>query len=240
LIEWIELNQILGFSHFYFYDRSISKEVACILKEYVARGVATVTRWDGSRPNNQGRIRENNMYGTFNDCLYRNMYNYKYLSYFDVDEFLVPKKHENLIDLMEDMDKKEKNMASASFRNVFFYRQRPDGPNTTDTKLNMMKKTSRNLFIHPDGTRSKFICKPTEVVEPGVHVLLETRTSQMKQVTVDLDLGFMHHYRSSCEKSYPCLKLKSKVDTSIWKWKKVLTEAMEKQNIAQLCKLRPR
>jgi Glycosyltransferase family 92 len=179
------------------------------------------------------------MYVTFYDCIYRYMYMYKYIAKFDVDEFLLPKKHKDLVDLMEDMERKEKNMASLSFRNVFFYRQWASDPNANESELITMTKTRRSAYVYPDGTRSKLICKPTEVIEPGVHVLLETRTSQMKQVTLELDLGYSRHYRSSCEKK-GCLKSKSEIDTSTWKWKSALTEAMDKQNIAELCKLKPR
>jgi Glycosyltransferase family 92 len=239
LIEWIEFNQLQGISHFYFYHQGTTNDIACILKEYATKGIVTVTPWD---PNGLSRsqIRSNNMYVTIYDCFYRNMYSYKYLAKFDVDEYLVAKKHKNLIDLMEDEEKKDKNMASISFRNVFFYTEWPDNPKANGSKLLTMRKTSRTAFVHPDGTRSKYICKPTEVVEPGVHVLVETRTSQQKQVTLELDKGFSYHYRASCEKKFECLTLKSEVDTTMWKWKSALTEAMDKQNISRLCKLKPR
>jgi len=244
IIEWIEFNKLLGVSHFYLYDQSIAKNVTCVLKEYALRGMVTLLDWDGSpyrstAKNNE--IRAYNMFAAFNDCLYRGMYKHKYLAFYDVDEYFMPKKHKDLIALMEDMERQDKNMASLTFRNTFFYTQWPDDPNANNSHLVTMRKTRRKVDFHRVNERSKYICKPEEVLEVGNHFVWETRTSQMKQVTLGLDVGFLHHYRSSCESGNTCLNLKSEIDTSMWKWKNQLTKAVTslQQSIGKKCELTP-
>lgn len=236
MIEWIELSRLLGVNHFYMYRQSVTENITCVLNEYAEKGLVTIVDWDGSPYKPDVGIRANNLFGCFNDCLYRAMYRHKYLAFYDIDEFLVPKKHKDLIDLMEDMVNKDKNTVAIVFRNTFFYTQYPDDPNANNTNLMSMRKTRRMTEFHNAGIRSKYICKPEEAIEIGNHLLWETRTTQMKHAMLGLDVAYMHHYRSVCAKK-DCLKFPTVIDTSIWKWKNVLTEAMAQQNVGQVCEL---
>ncbi|KOB74601.1 Uncharacterized protein OBRU01_08790 [Operophtera brumata] len=45
LIEWFELNRLLGVSHFYMYNESLSAPVGCVLDHYRRQGLITLLPW---------------------------------------------------------------------------------------------------------------------------------------------------------------------------------------------------
>ena len=61
----------------------------------------------------------------YNDCLYRNMYRYKYIALLDIDEVILPIEEDNWSDLMKKVKElaykiKKEERASYNFRNVYF------------------------------------------------------------------------------------------------------------------------
>jgi hypothetical protein len=238
------MNRLLGITHFYLYQHSITPNVSCVMKEYAEEGLVTVIDWTSGPYKSVDEIRSENMLAALNDCFYRGMYKHKYLAYFDLDEYLIPKKHDDLIDLMKDFEKKEANLASLTFLNVFFYLQWPDDPEAKNSQLITIAKTRRKISINAflNEFKSKYICKPEELVEGGGHYLWETRTSQMKQITLNPDTGLTHHYRIICETNkrvVNCLNANSTVDKSTWKWKIPLQKALSQQSVSKKCELTP-
>ena len=57
----------------------------------------------------------------YNDCLYRNMYRYEYITLLDTDEVIVPTNLTNWADLMEELVKEASDKVSWVFRNVYFF-----------------------------------------------------------------------------------------------------------------------
>lgn len=45
LMEWFEMNQQLGVSHFYMYNGSLSRGVECLLQNYLKEGLVTLLPW---------------------------------------------------------------------------------------------------------------------------------------------------------------------------------------------------
>jgi hypothetical protein len=235
------MNRLLGITHFYLYQHYITPNVTCVMREYAEQGLVTVIDWTYGPYISVDEIRMENMFAALNDCLYRGMYKHKYLALFDLDEYLIPKKHNDLIDLMKDYEKKEANLATLSFLNVFFYLQWPDDPDAKKSQLITVAKTRRLTVLSLPGVRCKYICKPEEVVEAGNHFLWEARTSQMKQVTLNPDTGLSHHYRIQCELEgvTNCANANSTVDKSTWKWKSPLQKALSQQSVSKKCELTP-
>ena len=99
----------------------------------------------------------------------------------DLDEFLIPRTHDNLTSLLDELNKA--NIASFSFQNVFFYLYWANDtsvmkdlalngiPDTSDTYLLTMYKTRRLAKTHRHGSRSKYVVKPENVVECGNHAV---------------------------------------------------------------------
>ena len=51
LVEWLELNQILGATQFTIYKDNVSKQVSCVLDYYQDLGIIEVLSWDFEVPN---------------------------------------------------------------------------------------------------------------------------------------------------------------------------------------------
>lgn len=128
VVEFVEYYQQLRVKHFTFYNSSTTPEVSRVLEYYVKKKIATVLNWQlPSQYVYEKTLRHEGLFASINDCLYRNTFheNFEYVGIFGTDDFLVPKKHENLMELMEFLDPYNNNIdgryASFVFRNVFFY-----------------------------------------------------------------------------------------------------------------------
>lgn len=93
LLEYLELNAILGVSHFTFYNHTLGPRASCALQNYMDEGATVInstidgvtmsyTRptvsllpWD-LRMRSQKEIRTEGLFAALNDCLYRSMYRY--------------------------------------------------------------------------------------------------------------------------------------------------------------------
>lgn len=96
LLEFLELNTILGASHFTFYNHTLGSRASCVLKHYIngdflngdssngskseyrrpaanQRATVNVLPWD-LRMRSQKDIRTEGLFAALNDCVYRNMY----------------------------------------------------------------------------------------------------------------------------------------------------------------------
>lgn len=88
LMEFIELNSILGVSHFTLYNHTIGPRAACVLRHYMEgssrnssnetnyikpKATVTLLPWD-LRMRSQKEIRTEGLFAALNDCLYRSMY----------------------------------------------------------------------------------------------------------------------------------------------------------------------
>jgi hypothetical protein len=217
----------------------MSSNLSCVLDHYVSQGLVTVLDWNGVPFVSQKEIRTENMFAALNDCLYRGMHKHKYLAFLDFDEYLMPKKHDSLTQLLQDAEKKEGNFSTVMFRNAFFYLQWPDDGDASNTHLMTMKKTRRRKDLHRVNTRSKYICKPEEVVEVGNHFVWESRSSKMKELVLGMDEGFLHHYRICEFGGDDCVTQQSEVDRTTWRWKSALTTAVDKvqQRLGRVCDL---
>lgn len=100
LMEFVELNYLLGIGHFTFYKNTIGPNVECVLDRYIKDKLITVLPWTLDMVSKQ-EIRTEGMFAALNDCLYRNMYKSKYVAFLDIDEIIVPKQNDTLIQLIK-------------------------------------------------------------------------------------------------------------------------------------------
>ena len=135
LIEFIELNKILGVTKFTFYNHTMSDEVSCVLNYYMnEEHSVSVMSWD-LKVDSQTEIRTEGLFAALNDCLYRNMNDFHYLMLIDFDEFIIPHMNESIPDMLEYLNSNKvlmkngrklfhpKLTSSYSFQNAFFYLQ---------------------------------------------------------------------------------------------------------------------
>lgn len=100
MIEFLELNTLLGINHFFLYNDTASNQVNCILRDYVANGRVTVFPWKLDMVS-QKEIRTEGLFAALNDCLYRTMYHYSHIALIDLDEFIVPRHNETLQEFIQ-------------------------------------------------------------------------------------------------------------------------------------------
>lgn len=100
LVEFIELNSLLGVSHFYFYNHTCSEQVSCVLSDYTIQGRVSVLPWQLDIAS-QTEIRTEGLFAALNDCLYRTMYRFSHIALIDLDEFIVPRHNDTLQEFIQ-------------------------------------------------------------------------------------------------------------------------------------------
>ena len=104
LVSFIELNKILGVSKFIIYNESMSERISCVLKYYKEQEKkVSLLAWNLFKESNisMSNMRNRGVMASINDCFYRNMNKYQYLFSVDLDEFIVPKMHETIPEMLE-------------------------------------------------------------------------------------------------------------------------------------------
>jgi len=137
LVEWIELLGLLGAHKVFFYELAVHPNISKVLQYYTSTGQVDVTplTLPGGQPNDP-RLRHiflgkkvnhkrQNEVIPYNDCLYRNLYQYEYIALLDIDEVIMPTQADGWKDLMKEVDRRSRlsrndSRASYNFRNVYF------------------------------------------------------------------------------------------------------------------------
>ncbi|XP_016839948.2 uncharacterized protein LOC100118938 [Nasonia vitripennis] len=256
LVEFIELQRILGASHVTLYNDTLGSEAGCALSYYEGKGLVQLLPWHHLDMVSQREIRTEGLFAALNDCLYRSMYAYEYLALLDLDEFIVPRREESIPELIGWLQRQQrqqpgpaagrasgKGAAGAySFQNAFFYLQWPDDPyvrtsrRATEAGLITLRKTRRRAKLHPHKQRSKYVCRPRDVLEAGNHFVWEFVPGH-GTVNVPADAAILHHYRVCEFGGDDCVKTASIVDRTAYKYLDRLADRVEAvwQELALLC-----
>ncbi|GLV44982.1 uncharacterized protein CBL_14446 [Carabus blaptoides fortunei] len=245
LLEFIELNMILGVQHFTFYNHTIGKEVDCILRDYIAKGIVTMLPWKLNMAS-QKEIRTEGLFAALNDCLYRSMYRYSHVALVDLDEYIIPRHNDTLPQLLKWLGTRlnTRTTGSYSFQNAFFYLQWGDDPsilqttNSIESGLVTLRKTRRRAKLHPHKQRSKYICRPEFIVEAGNHFVWEFIPGH-GTLNVPADAAILHHYRVCEFGGDDCVKTASTVDAMAYRYKERLISRVSDHfyQMKQTCQL---
>lgn len=139
LVEWLELLELMGASKVFLYNLNINENTSRVLKYYERRGFVVLSQLTlpGDQPNlpeyqhtylkTKTTSKRQNELIPYNDCLYRNLYSFKYLALLDIDEIIMPLGEEtswsSLMKNVETLSLRQQNYSRASynFRNVYFF-----------------------------------------------------------------------------------------------------------------------
>ncbi|XP_024080390.1 uncharacterized protein LOC106668281 isoform X2 [Cimex lectularius] len=243
MLEFIELNSLLGMDHITFYNDSISSTTDCILRHYMRLGRVTVLPWKLDMAS-QREIRTEGLFAALNDCLYRSMYKFSFVALIDLDEIVMPKHNDTIQEFIEWMGTRinTKNTGSFSFQNAFFYLQWPDDKSLSndpfESSLTTLRKTRRRLKLHPHKQRSKYICRPEHVIEAGNHFVWEFIPGH-GTVNVPSDAAILNHYRVCEFGGDDCVKSVSVVDRTAFRYKEKLVKRVREKwsQLRQECAL---
>ncbi|KAI5651766.1 glycosyltransferase family 92 domain-containing protein [Phthorimaea operculella] len=230
LIEWMEVNRLLGVSHFLMYNKTVSPRVGCVLEHYQRQGLVTLLPWKLPILS-KVEIRTEGQFAAFNDCLYRSMSKAAWLMPIDTDEVVFPRRTHTIPEMLSTfaatIKLPSKTPAAFLFRNAFFYTQWKDDPEAPSPLLTA-RKTRRLTTPHALKNRSKYVVRPRDVVELGNHFVWE-HAPGANSVGVPIENALLHHYRVNCEfDGVECLKLPSTIDRTAHAWAtKELYEAVQ-------------
>ena len=225
LIEWIEFVKILGASHIFLYQFSIHPNMAKVVEYYTMEGYVTMVpiTLPGDQPNRKRRrhrfleedkpVRQQNELLPLNDCLYRNIYSYKYILMMDIDEMIIPSKYVNWIDMLDDLESRNNGSIIDAYKapHVMFLPSERKNRNlgTVPRYLTMMKRLHRFAMIGPTRRGKSFYNTEKVLVVNNHHPELclpedgATRNNQpkggakCKVFLISPKSATMNHYRST-------------------------------------------
>ena len=205
LVEKIEMGRLFGAGRIVLYDTSISPSVDAVLRMYArewAEGRETlevvVLPW--KLPKESGEQIPIHYWAqelAMDDCLYRYKRLSKYIVFDDLDEFLVPFKHDNWSALVEERQKLNPKSIGWLFRSSVFSKNIPSvalgyEQDYLRYRSSILGLTMRDEYIYPKDIRPKLIVNPGVVEEMGVHLISKGTGSTD---ILPVDVGLLFHYR---------------------------------------------
>ncbi|KAK2153609.1 hypothetical protein LSH36_291g03049 [Paralvinella palmiformis] len=233
LLEWIELNGLLGADHIFIYNFTGPAALDPYLKYYERKGVLTVLPWDLpihfredlDEFSHDFRIVWNYAQtAMLNDCLYRNMFVARYLVYLDLDEFIIPQEADvwTWRRMIKHAGKNcTKDVGSYCARNGFFQMAAVNISNADTYNLTTALHTVMFRKIKDCFGRSKYIIIPERVQLLNIHFVQEYYNGLYKACILSPSVGFLHHYR-------PLNRHKpTETNLAAWKFKENVIKRMD-------------
>ena len=201
LIQWIEMNRILGADYFVFYNFSTSRHIDSILNFYSRKRLAEVAPWNISQfpSGSENEMHYLGQHAAMNDCLMRVKNISEFVVNCDLDEVIVP--HSNLTTWL-DVTKRLPNNGGYLFKSSFFRFNWENIENDFPEKaiaekygLIFLFKLRRENNTFPAGVRSKYISRTNVTRVMGTHVVFEMMPGYRTH-DVPAHIGLLHHYRT--------------------------------------------
>ncbi|KAM6954453.1 uncharacterized protein FYW47_013416 [Aplochiton taeniatus] len=190
-VQTMELYKLLGVQRVTIYNTSCGPDLERVLLHYRDEGTVEVVQWPidkflipskGCYYNiHPGDIHYYGQLTTLNDCIYRNMYQTKYLLLHDIDETIMPYQHANLHELMDHFQTQNPGVAVFGIRSFVFPKTQADS--SGKFKLPQWRNISGvNILehIYREPTRewvfnpAKMLINPRMVEQTSVHSVLKT------------------------------------------------------------------
>lgn len=190
LIEFLELSQILGASHITFYDLAMTKRVRNVLNYYHSKGLVSILAWN--LPSYIGK-HDLHYFGqvlSIMDCLFRSMRHLRFVAFNDLDEFIVPLRHDNMIALLEEIHMEEH--CGHCFQSVIFELSTDHEPGEASPLLTqrVVHRTSRSIPFW-----TKCVVDPRRIFEQGIHHISKPIEERYHTNEVDWKSARVFHYR---------------------------------------------
>ncbi|XP_047102399.1 uncharacterized protein LOC124721457 [Schistocerca piceifrons] len=252
LVEWIELLGILGADKIFFYELQVHPNISKVLRYYEKQGRVSVTplTLPGGQPNVPGfqhmylvrkvnHKRQNELI-PYNDCLYKNLYTYKYIALLDVDEVIMPINTASWRELMDIVERKSleirnETRASYNVRNVYFLDDLIHNHGwfkNIPKYMHMLQHVYRSKNFTKPNQYVKCFHNPERALTLHNHFPLACLASGCTSYSIDTADAQLQHYRADCVKTLKktCTEYRknSVIDTTIWKYKdKLIRRATE-------------
>ncbi|KAE8582291.1 hypothetical protein XENTR_v10020059 [Xenopus tropicalis] len=228
-VQAIEMYRILGAQKVVIYKNSCSRAIGRAVDYYVSEGVVEVVPWPIDRylrtsdawHHDMDPKNEIGYYGqvaALNDCLYRNMYKTKYLTFNDIDEIILPRIHTDWNEMMETLQKEHPDKSVFLIENHYYPIHLTD--HTFDNAF-PKDVPGRNIlqyiYYEPEQpnvyNNHKMIVNPRKVIQTSVHFSLKAYGGNLD---VANHIAGLHHSREAKQPNLPFTSLIR--DTTLWKY----------------------
>jgi hypothetical protein len=99
--EWLEFHKLMGVEHFYLYDNNSTDNSLEILKPYIESGIVDLFEWP-VETNNEHEYLHLLQLPVYNHALQIAKHEASWIAFIDLDEFLFPVVHQDLITFLQD------------------------------------------------------------------------------------------------------------------------------------------
>lgn len=219
LVQSLEMLQLLGVNRVVVYKTSCSPETQRILDYYTQKGLLEVIPWSLSRylkvsrywqPSlGPGELHYFGQIPALNDCLYRYMYQSKYVALHDIDELILPQKVTSLVELLPLLEKKYGANKCYRFENHVFpinFMLPPPASQTLPPQADWKNVPGLNILAHlykesiftETHSNFKIIVNPRAVFSTTVHGALN---AQHGWCWIDRNIARMYHTRIPTQKN---------------------------------------
>lgn len=245
LIEWTQLQLLLGADKISFYVFDVHKNTQKVLNYYkdIGKAETIALTLPGDEPNlisERSQYLRDNVWQKrrlelvpFNDCLYRHLYTHKFIVIIDIDESIVPIIHDNwkeVIDYIFEYDPDAiRKYASFSVQNTYFF----------DTFDNLNKKHVKNIppemymlrhihrsanFSQPGFAVKSFVSTNSTLAVFNHYALFPLYNNMSRFSLISKSVAQLNHYRETCPKTMmnECKQNFDKFwkkDTVLWRFK---------------------
>ncbi|XP_029301588.1 uncharacterized protein LOC115017372 [Cottoperca gobio] len=217
LVQSLEMLQLLGVNRVIIYKTSSSPETQSVLDYYTHKGLVEVIPWSFSRflnvshgfspSHGPGDLHYFGQIPALNDCIYRYMYQSRYVALHDMDELILPQSVNSWLELLPLLEKKYGADRCYMFENNEFpitYTLPPpasQSPPPQGCCPSWRNVSGVNILAHlfhvPIITKThysnfKIIVNPRAVFAPSVHGLLSSKNGCS---WVDRTIARMYHTR---------------------------------------------
>ncbi|KAH8246073.1 hypothetical protein KR026_004616 [Drosophila bipectinata] len=249
LIEWFEMQRILGASKIYAYMYDVHPAVQRVLDYYqrtgylelrpltLANGMPRLRHYQHMLLQNRRLEKRLNELIPYNDCFYRNLYRHDFLVNVDVDEVIMPvngnRNWDQLVQTAYKMEEEKGGKCagrfpSLCFINTYFTKVVPELRNheeqATTGELYMLQHTLRHRNYSLPGRATKCFHNARLSLTLHNHFTLKWLPGGCNPRTIDTSVAQMHHYRE------PDAKYKEEdlvEDRSAWQFASELKAAVE-------------
>ncbi|XP_053176265.1 uncharacterized protein LOC128359976 [Scomber japonicus] len=223
LVQSLEMMQLLGVDRVAIYKSDCSPETQRVLDYYTKKGLVEVIPWTISnhlKPSRgwlpmhgPGDIHYLGQIPALTDCVYRYMYQSRYVSLQDTDELILPQSVNSWSDLLPQLEKKYGVDKCYMFENNVFpnnvtlplpasQKQQIESPGWKNVPgVNILAHLHHEPIIKETHySNFKLIVNPRAVFRPTVHGLLK---SEKGCAWVDRNIARMYHTRAAKQKLKP-------------------------------------
>lgn len=170
--EWLEYHKLVGVDKFIVYDNNSDDDLKNILRPYIDAGEVDYIFYPKTQADFEKKGKKVEYWAfqayAYNDAIKKYRNKSKWIGFIDIDEFIVPVKNNNIIDVINEMEKivmKGKAFVGLAVNWVMYgysgHREKPEGL--------IIENFTRNDGIQED---IKSIVNPRTVIQYQVHAAL--------------------------------------------------------------------